>query len=240
MPREPLEAIVLVGGQGPLRRPLTLPAPNPLLPTAGVPFLAHLLARAAAGGVTHVILATCYKADMFAASFGDGEAFGLSIDYVQEDVPLDTAGGIRNAAASLRGTGPADPIVVLNSDILSGHDLGAQVDLHCKTDAAVTLHLVEGPDPPRLGAARPRAARRQRAGDGVPREDAQPACQHDQRRLLRVQAGRHRPDPGRAAGVGRAGDVPGADRGRGTRHGLPRVGVLARRRHAADIRARLV
>jgi mannose-1-phosphate guanylyltransferase len=61
MPREPLEAIVLVGGQGTRLRPLTLSAPKPLLPTAGVPFLAHLLARAAAGGVTHVVLATCYQ-----------------------------------------------------------------------------------------------------------------------------------------------------------------------------------
>jgi mannose-1-phosphate guanylyltransferase len=151
MPREPLEAIVLVGGQGTRLRPLTLSAPKPLLPTAGVPFLAHMLARAAAGGVTHVVLATCYKADMFAECFGDGAAFGLSIDYVQEDVPLDTAGGIRNAAGSLFGGGPADPVVVLNSDILSGHDLGAQVDLHCKKDAAVTLHLVEVADPSRFG-----------------------------------------------------------------------------------------
>jgi mannose-1-phosphate guanylyltransferase len=151
MPREPLEAIVLVGGQGTRLRPLTLSAPKPLLPTAGVPFLAHLLARAAAGGVTHVVLATCYKAEMFASSLGDGSAFGLSIDYVTEDVPLDTAGGIRNAASSLRGTGAADPVVVLNSDILSGHDLDAQVDLHIKTDAAVTLHLVEVADPSRFG-----------------------------------------------------------------------------------------
>ena len=151
MPREPLEAIVLVGGQGTRLRPLTLSAPKPLLPTAGVPFLAHLLARAASSGVTHIVLATCYKADMFAASFGDGSTFGLSIDYVQEEVPLDTAGGIRNAAASLHGSGGGDPVVVLNSDILSGHDLGAQVDLHRKTDAAVTLHLVEVDDPSRFG-----------------------------------------------------------------------------------------
>ena len=39
----PLEAIMLVGGQGTRLRPLTLSAPKPLLPTAGVPFLAHLL-----------------------------------------------------------------------------------------------------------------------------------------------------------------------------------------------------
>jgi mannose-1-phosphate guanylyltransferase len=151
MPREPLEAILLVGGQGTRLRPLTLSAPKPLLPTAGAPFLAHVLARAADSGVTHVVLATCYKSDMFASSFGDGSAFGLSIDYVQEEVPLDTAGAIRNAAASLRDGAPSDPIVVFNSDILSGHDLGAQVDLHSKADAAVTLHLVEVADPSRFG-----------------------------------------------------------------------------------------
>jgi mannose-1-phosphate guanylyltransferase len=88
---------------------------------------------------------------MFAAHFGDGAAFGLTVDYVQEDVPLDTGGGIRNAAGSLRGGGAADPVVVLNCDILSGHDLGAQVDLHIKTDAAVTLHLVEVVDPSPFG-----------------------------------------------------------------------------------------
>ncbi len=151
MPREPLEAIVLVGGQGTRLRPLTLSAPKPLLPTAGVPFLAHLLAHAAAGGVTRVVLATCYKADMFASVLGDGSAFGLAIDYVQEEQPLDTGGGIRNAASSLRGTGAADPVVVLNCDILSGHDLRAQVDLHIKADAAVTLHLTEVEDPSRFG-----------------------------------------------------------------------------------------
>ncbi|MBV9092606.1 MAG: NDP-sugar synthase [Streptosporangiaceae bacterium] len=151
MPGEQLEAILLVGGQGTRLRPLTLSAPKPLLPTAGVPFLAHLLARVAAGGVTHVVIAACYKAEMFAACFGDGSAFGLSIDYVTEEVPLDTGGGIRNAAGSLRGGDPADPVVVLNSDVLSGHDLGAQVDLHRKTDAAVTLHLVPVPDPSRFG-----------------------------------------------------------------------------------------
>jgi len=151
MPREPLEAIVLVGGQGTRLRPLTLSAPKPLLPTAGVPFLAHLLARAASGGVTHVVLATCYKADMFAAALGDGSAFGLSVDYVTEEVPLDTGGGIRNAARSLHGGGPGDPVVVLNCDILSGHDLRAQIDLHVKKDAAVTLHLVEVLDPTHFG-----------------------------------------------------------------------------------------
>lgn len=150
MPREPLEAILLVGGKGTRLRPLTLSAPKPLLPTAGVPFLAHQLTRAAECGITHVVLATSYRAEMFAEAFGDGSSFGLSIDYVHEAEPLGTGGGIRNAASRLRG-GPNDPVVILNGDILSGHDLPRQVDLHCKRDAAVTLHLVEVDDPSRYG-----------------------------------------------------------------------------------------
>ena len=147
---EPLEAILLVGGKGTRLRPLTLSVPKPLLPTAGVPFLAHQLARAASFGVTRIVLATCYRAEMFAECFGDGSSFGLELEYVHEAEPLGTAGGIRNAAARLR-SGPDDPVVVLNGDVLTGHDLAAQLDIHRKTDAVVTLHLVSVPDPARFG-----------------------------------------------------------------------------------------
>jgi mannose-1-phosphate guanylyltransferase len=148
--RPPLEAILLVGGQGTRLRPLTVDRPKQLVPCAGVPFLAHQLARAAASGITRVILATCFRAELFAAAFGDGSALGLELCYVEEKVPLGTGGGIRNAAAELRG-GPEDPVVVLNGDLLSGHDLGAQLDVHEKADAAVTLQLVEVADPSRFG-----------------------------------------------------------------------------------------
>ena len=53
MQREPLEAILLVGGKGTRLRPLTLSAPKPLLPTAGVPFLAHQFTWAASA-VAHL------------------------------------------------------------------------------------------------------------------------------------------------------------------------------------------
>ena len=156
---EPLEAILLVGGQGTRLRPLTISTPKPLLPTAGVPFLAHQLAKASAAGVTRVVLATSYRARMFADSLGDGSAFGLEIVYVQEETPLGTGGAIRNAAQGLT-CGPGSPVLVLNGDVLSGHDLAAQLDLHTKAEAAVTLHLVEVSDPARFGCVPTDADRR--------------------------------------------------------------------------------
>jgi mannose-1-phosphate guanylyltransferase len=147
---EPVEAIVLVGGQGTRLRPMTMSTPKPLLPAAGVPFLAHQLSRAAASGVVRAVLATSYRADMFEAGLGDGSSFGLELDYVMEDSPLGTGGGIRNAASRL-SSNPEDPVLVLNGDILSGHDIAAQLKLHRATDASVTLHLVEVDDPARFG-----------------------------------------------------------------------------------------
>lgn len=144
------EAIILVGGQGSRLRPLTLTTPKPMLPCAGVPFLTHQLLRLAEVGVKHVVLATSYRAEVFAAHFGDGSALGLELDYVTEDTPRGTGGGIRNVADRLSGE-PGAPVIVLNGDVLSGHDLAAQLIAHASTGAAATLHLVGVPDPRAFG-----------------------------------------------------------------------------------------
>jgi len=75
-----VDAVVLVGGMGTRLRPLTLSAPKPMLPTAGLPFLTHLLSRIAEAGIEHVILGTSFKAAVFESEFGDGSKLGLQID----------------------------------------------------------------------------------------------------------------------------------------------------------------
>jgi mannose-1-phosphate guanylyltransferase len=121
-----------------------------MLPVAGVPFLTHLLLRARDAGVDHVVLSTSYKAEVFEAHFGDGSALGIDLEYVQETDPLGTGGGIRNVVSSLRAA-PADPVVIFNGDVLSGHDIAGQIEAHVTSGAAVTLHLTEVDDPRRFG-----------------------------------------------------------------------------------------
>ncbi|MTD55009.1 NDP-sugar synthase [Amycolatopsis pithecellobii] len=147
-PTRDVDAVVLVGGKGTRLRPLTLSAPKPMLPTAGVPFLTHLLSRIRAAGITHVVLGTSYRAEVFEEFFGDGASLGLELEYVVEDEPLDTGGAIRNVHDRLR----AEHAVIFNGDILSGADLGALVDAHCKASADVTLHLQRVDDPSRFGS----------------------------------------------------------------------------------------
>lgn len=142
-----VDAVVLVGGKGTRLRPLTLSAPKPILPTAGLPFLTHLLSRIAAAGIEHVILGTSYKPAVFEAEFGDGSALGLQIEYVTEEHPLGTGGGIANVAGKLRN----DTAMVFNGDVLSGADLAQLLDFHRSNRADVTLQLVRVGDPRAFG-----------------------------------------------------------------------------------------
>jgi mannose-1-phosphate guanylyltransferase len=137
-----MDAVLLVGGQGTRLRPLTVNTPKPMLPTAGVPFLTHLLVRARDAGVDHAILSTSYRAEVFRGHFGSGEDLGLRITYVHETSPLGTGGGIRNVASYLSG----DDFLVFNGDVLSGVDLVALVASHRARGAEATLHLTEVAD----------------------------------------------------------------------------------------------
>lgn len=142
-----MDAVLLVGGQGTRLRPLTVTTPKPMLPTAGVPFVSHLLVRARDAGVDHAILSTSYKPEVFEGYFGDGTDFGLRISYVTETTPLGTGGGIRNVADQLSG----DDFLVFNGDVLAGLDIAALVARHRDSGAEATLHLTEVADPRAFG-----------------------------------------------------------------------------------------
>lgn len=142
-----VDAVILVGGLGSRLRPLTLSAPKPMLPTAGVPFLTHLITRIRDAGVTHIVLGTSFRAEVFEQHFGSGADLGVELEYVVEPTALGTGGGIRNVASSLRG----DTALVFNGDNLIGVDLQAMLDTHRRAGADVTLCLHRVPDPRAFG-----------------------------------------------------------------------------------------
>ena len=139
--------ILLVGGFGTRLLPLTNKTPKPMLPVANLPVTEHQLLAAKAAGITKVVLATAYLAETFTPYFGDGSKWGIELKYALESEPLGTGGAIRNAAELIFSEISEDePIVVFNGDVLSRHDLAAQIRLHQSSSAAVTLHLVNVED----------------------------------------------------------------------------------------------
>jgi len=144
----PTSAILLVGGFGTRLAPLTAHTPKPMLHVAGVPFTEHQIAKARAAGITEIVLATSYLSEVFEPHFGDGEKFGIKISYAVEEKALGTGGAIRNAADRLTNSGP---VVIFNGDVLSSHDLGAQIEMHMQMQAGVTLYLTRVADPRAYG-----------------------------------------------------------------------------------------
>jgi len=133
-------AILLVGGFGTRLLPLTKNTPKPMLTVAGIPVTEHQIAMAKSAGITELVLATSYLAEVFTPYFGDGSQWGIKIKYAVEKEPLGTGGAIRNAAQLLDTD---QSVVVLNGDVLSSHNLAEQIRQHEANAADVTLHLTQ-------------------------------------------------------------------------------------------------
>jgi len=79
-------------------RPLTEKIPKALVEVNGEPFAGHQMRLLAASGVRRVVFLVGYRGEMVADFLGDGQRFGLKIEYAFDGpVLLGTAGAIRNA-----------------------------------------------------------------------------------------------------------------------------------------------
>jgi len=136
-------AILLVGGMGTRMQPLTFSTPKPMLPLLGKPITEHQILKAKVAGITEIVLATSYLAEVFLPYFGNGEKFVINISYAVEESALGTGGAIRNAAQLLKNDGP---VMIFNGDVLSGHSLDDQIAFHESRSADVTLYLTEVED----------------------------------------------------------------------------------------------
>ena len=140
-----MQAIILAGGLGERLRPFTADRPKTMVEVGGAPILAYQLAWLRAAGVDRFIISCGYRHDVIQAHFGDGQQFGVRIEYAIEREKLGTGGGLKLALGS------ADPredfVLATNGDILTDLDVAAIVNLH-QADAnlaTITLTQLQSP-----------------------------------------------------------------------------------------------
>ena len=138
-PRQyPNPVLIMAGGLGERLGALTREVPKPMLNVGGRPLLETIVRNVVQQGFGNIHISVNYKADMIRNHFGDGAAFGASIQYVHETERLGTAG-----ALGLFATPPDLPMVVTNGDILTTINYGALLDFHNGTPAEATMAVRE-------------------------------------------------------------------------------------------------
>lgn len=141
-----MKAVVMAGGEGSRLRPLTINRPKPMVPLVNKPVLFHILELLKRHGITQVVITLQYMADMVQDYFGDGSAMGMEISYSIEEIPLGTAGSVKNAQKYLD-----DTFIVISGDAVTDFDLGAIVQYHRAKNAVATLTLYRVPNPLEYG-----------------------------------------------------------------------------------------
>jgi len=137
----------MAGGEGTRLRPMTANQPKPMLPVANRPIMEHVLRLLKRHGFDETIVTVQFLAALVRNYFGDGEEFGMSLQYATEEMPLGTAGSVRNAEDALRD----EPFLVISGDALTDMDLTAMVKFHKEKGALVTVGLARMPNPLEFG-----------------------------------------------------------------------------------------
>ena len=132
---------------GPGCGPMTANQPKPLLPVANRPIMEHVLRLLKRHGFDETVVTVQFLAALVRNYFGDGEEFGMSLQYATEEMPLGTAGSVRNAEDALRD----EPFLVISGDALTDMDLTDLVRFHKDKGALVTVALAKVPNPLEFG-----------------------------------------------------------------------------------------
>ena len=141
-----MKALILVGGEATRLRPLTHNTPKAMVPILNVPFLEYFIRHLCSHGIKDIIMAQSHFSQPIESYFGNGSQFGISLIYSIEDIPLGTAGAIKNAEKYLDGT-----FLVLNGDIFTDLDITAMIAFQQARKAKVTIALTPVDDPTDYG-----------------------------------------------------------------------------------------
>src|SRR5215470_16802728 len=137
----------MAGGEGTRLRPMTANQPKPMLPVVNKPIMEHVLRLLKRHGFAETVVTVQFLGSLVRNYFGDGEDVGMSLQYATEDMPLGTAGSVKNAEDALRD----GPFLVISGDALTDIDLSALVSYHKKNGALVTVALTRVPNPLEFG-----------------------------------------------------------------------------------------
>jgi N-acetyl-alpha-D-muramate 1-phosphate uridylyltransferase len=134
--------MILAAGRGERMRPLTDSKPKPLLMAGGRMLIEHQIIHLAQAGFTDIVINHAYLGEMIEHALGDGQRYGVHIQFSPEHDVLETAGGIANALPLLTDIDPDKPFLVTNADVYCEFDYARLLPVLQRDDVGRLAHLV--------------------------------------------------------------------------------------------------
>ena len=131
--------LLMAGGFGKRLYPLTQDVPKSLLRVGKKPILETILEQLIDAGFSKYFISVHYKSEQVENFFGNGEKWGVSIEYLKEEQPLGTAG----ALGLLDINSIKQPLLVMNTDLLTGISFGELLEFHTARSGAATICVRE-------------------------------------------------------------------------------------------------
>lgn len=134
-PKRKLNApvVIMAGGLGTRLYPYTKILPKPLIPIGEIPIVEHIMNRFNQYGSEQFYLVVNHKKNMIKAYFNEIEKSYI-VDYVDEDVPLGTGGGLSLLKGKINAT-----FILSNCDILIEEDYEKIYNYHKKENNLITI-----------------------------------------------------------------------------------------------------
>lgn len=133
-----MQAVIMAGGKGTRLRELTHDEiPKPMALVAGKSILQHQIECLRCQGITDIVLIIGYLGEKIRAYFGDGQALGIQIRYIEETTPLGTAGALAMVPPLLA----TDNFILVFGDVLFDIDLARMMAFHRERGAEATLFV---------------------------------------------------------------------------------------------------
>ena len=130
---------LMAGGFGARLKPLTDSCPKPLLKVGDRPILETVLLSFVKSGFQNFYISTHYLPEMIREYFGNGNKWGVTINYVHENVPLGTGGALGLLPKNL----PNLPVILMNGDVLTKVNLEGLLAFHNENNACATMCVRE-------------------------------------------------------------------------------------------------
>lgn len=132
------KVVLMAGGLGTRLYPLTQQTPKPMIRVGDKPILETIINSFRQYGFYDFIISVNYKAEILKNYFGNGSKFGVSIEYIDEDKRMGTAG-----ALSLMRNRLQEPFFVMNGDLLTTLNFEHFLDFHLGNNSIATMAVRE-------------------------------------------------------------------------------------------------